>query len=83
MIPFAMESVRCLEENIAASATELDMAMINALGFPPFKGGIIRYVDNMGVATFCELSSAMAGLGPLYQPTNYLLAMATKGESFY
>lgn len=83
MIPFAMESVRCLEENIAASATELDMAMINALGFPPFKGGIIRYVDNMGVATFCELATAMAELGALYQPTNYLLAMAAKNESFY
>ncbi|MGK0442472.1 MAG: 3-hydroxyacyl-CoA dehydrogenase/enoyl-CoA hydratase/3-hydroxybutyryl-CoA epimerase [Pseudohongiellaceae bacterium] len=83
MVPYAMESVRCLEEGIAASPTELDMAMIYGVGFPPFKGGIIRYIDSLGVAAFCEQASQMSDLGKLYQPTEKLLAMAANGESFY
>lgn len=83
MVPFAMESVRCLEEGIAASPTELDMAMIYGVGFPPFKGGIIRYIDSLGVAAFCEQAQQMSALGALYQPTEKLLAMAANGESFY
>ncbi|WP_339669917.1 fatty acid oxidation complex subunit alpha FadB [Dasania marina] len=83
MVPYAMESVRCLEENIVASPTELDMAMVYGVGFPPFKGGIIRYLDSVGVAAFCEQAKTMSELGGLYQPTEKLLAMAANGESFY
>jgi 3-hydroxyacyl-CoA dehydrogenase/enoyl-CoA hydratase/3-hydroxybutyryl-CoA epimerase/enoyl-CoA isomerase len=83
MVPYAMESVRCLEENIVASPTELDMAMVYGVGFPPFKGGIIRYLDHMGLTAFCERAQQMSALGGLYQPTEKLLAMAANGESFY
>lgn len=83
MVPYAMESVRCLEENIVASPTELDMAMVYGVGFPPFKGGIIRYLDHMGLIAFCERAQQMSALGGLYQPTEKLLAMAANGESFY
>lgn len=89
MVPFAMESVRCLEEGIAASATDLDMAMLNGVGFPPFRGGIIRYIESVGVAEFCRLAKQMSDEAQvvteatLCRPTEGLLAMATNNSRFY
>ncbi|MBS1958113.1 MAG: fatty acid oxidation complex subunit alpha FadB [Bdellovibrionales bacterium] len=43
MLPFILESARCLADKIVDEAYELDLAMLNGLGFPPFRGGPIRY----------------------------------------
>lgn len=41
------ESVRCLEEKICQSASDIDMGMIMGAGFPPFRGGLLRYGDSL------------------------------------
>ncbi|MDN3520209.1 fatty acid oxidation complex subunit alpha FadB [Halomonas ramblicola] len=84
MVPLCLESVRCLEDGIVGSAAEADMALIYGIGFPPFRGGALRYIDAMGVAEFVRLADGLAGeLGPLYAPTERLRAMAEADESFY
>ena len=50
MVPMVNEVARCLEEKIVASPYEADMALLYGIGFPPFRGGACRYVDQMGVA---------------------------------
>src|SRR5690606_40115935 len=45
MVPMINETIRCLEEGIVASAAEADMGLIYGLGFPPFRGGPLRYAD--------------------------------------
>jgi 3-hydroxyacyl-CoA dehydrogenase/enoyl-CoA hydratase/3-hydroxybutyryl-CoA epimerase/enoyl-CoA isomerase len=83
MIPLCLESISCLEDGIAGSATELDMALIYGIGFPPFRGGAIRYVENIGLAAFCEKADRYAALGPLYQPSDKLRQLAAaKGSLF-
>jgi 3-hydroxyacyl-CoA dehydrogenase/enoyl-CoA hydratase/3-hydroxybutyryl-CoA epimerase len=42
------EASLILEEKIVASAAELDLAMIMGTGFPPFRGGLMRYADKLG-----------------------------------
>ena len=57
MLPFLTETIRCLEDKIVATAQEADMAMIYGLGFPPFRGGPMRYIDQSGAANIlasCE-----------------------------
>ncbi|TQV78912.1 fatty acid oxidation complex subunit alpha FadB [Exilibacterium tricleocarpae] len=83
MIPLCLEAVRCLEEGIVASATDLDMALIYGIGFPPFRGGALHYIDDMGVAEFVAKADKYAELGPLYAPTDRLREMAGNGETFF
>jgi 3-hydroxyacyl-CoA dehydrogenase/enoyl-CoA hydratase/3-hydroxybutyryl-CoA epimerase len=43
------EAARCLDDAIVASAGELDLAMVMGTGFPPFRGGLLRYADAYGL----------------------------------
>jgi 3-hydroxyacyl-CoA dehydrogenase/enoyl-CoA hydratase/3-hydroxybutyryl-CoA epimerase/enoyl-CoA isomerase len=83
MIPMCLEAVRCLEENIAESAVAVDMGLIWGLGFPPFRGGPLRYIDTVGASRFCELADQYADLGPAYHPTEHLREMARSGGTFF
>ncbi|WP_233546130.1 fatty acid oxidation complex subunit alpha FadB [Salinibius halmophilus] len=68
MIPMAFETIRCLDEGIVQSASEADMALIYGLGFPPFKGGLLHWLDQVGMATVLSASEAWQTLSPLYAP---------------
>ncbi|MBC7193177.1 fatty acid oxidation complex subunit alpha FadB [Marinobacter sp.] len=83
MIPLCLETVRCLEDGIVEDPADADMGLIFGIGFPPFRGGALRYIDDMGVDTFVELTEKYADLGPLYQPTEKLREMAKNGEKFF
>ncbi|ARN76020.1 fatty acid oxidation complex subunit alpha FadB [Oceanicoccus sagamiensis] len=83
MVPFCLESIRCLEADIVSSATDLDMALIFGVGFPPFKGGAIRFVENMGLAAFVEKADQYKELGPLYHPTDTLRDLAANNGSMF
>ncbi|QJR80422.1 fatty acid oxidation complex subunit alpha FadB [Alteromonas pelagimontana] len=83
MIPMANEAIRCLEEGIVASAAEADMALLYGLGFPPFRGGIFRWIETMGLAKFVELADQYAELGPIYQVTDGVRQMAADGKSYF
>ncbi|PMR75370.1 fatty acid oxidation complex subunit alpha FadB [Billgrantia endophytica] len=84
MVPLCLETVRCLEDGIVETPAEADMALIYGIGFPPFRGGALRYIDAMGVAEFVKLAEGLAEeLGPLYAPTDKLRKMAEAGERFY
>jgi len=83
MIPLCIETARCVEEGIVASAAEADMGLIYGIGFPPFRGGAMHYMDQIGMAAFCEMAERYAALGPLYQPTEKMKAMAATGETWF
>ena len=83
MIPMCMETVRCLEEGIVATATEADMGVILGLGFPRFRGGVLRYIDTLGLSTFVAQVEAHAEHGPLYQLTSGIKERARNGKTFY
>lgn len=83
MIPMIIETVRCLEEGIVASPAEADMGLVYGLGFPPFRGGVFRYLDTMGVANFVALADKYAHLGGLYQVTDAMRTLAANNSSYY
>ncbi|AHK19501.1 fatty acid oxidation complex subunit alpha FadB [Yersinia similis] len=83
MIPMINEVVRCLEEGIIASAAEGDMALVYGLGFPPFHGGVFRYLDTLGSANYVEMAQRYAHLGALYHVPAGLRAKAEHNESYY
>ncbi len=83
MIPMVNEVARCIEEKIVATPFEADMALIYGIGFPPFRGGACRYVDQMGAAKFVALADQFAGLGKLYEAPQLLRDMAAAGRKFF
>ena len=87
MVPMCLEAVRCFEDGIAASATDVDLALIYGIGFPPFRGGALHYIDDIGVDKFVaradELAAAAGPLNALYQPTENLREMAASGNTFF
>ncbi|EJG0938023.1 fatty acid oxidation complex subunit alpha FadB [Vibrio parahaemolyticus] len=83
MIPMINEVVLCLQEGIIATPQEADMALVYGLGFPPFRGGVFRYLDSVGIAEFVAMAKQHAELGAMYHVPQMLIDMAAKGESFY
>lgn len=83
MIPLCIESARCVEDNIVDSVAEADMGLVYGIGFPPFRGGALHYVDKIGLADFCKRADTLSALGPLYTPTDKMRDMAAKGIGFY
>ncbi|HJP01586.1 MAG TPA: 3-hydroxyacyl-CoA dehydrogenase NAD-binding domain-containing protein [Planctomycetota bacterium] len=49
MLAMLNEGARALEEQVCSSAAELDLATIFGMGFPPFRGGLLRWADSVGV----------------------------------
>jgi 3-hydroxyacyl-CoA dehydrogenase/enoyl-CoA hydratase/3-hydroxybutyryl-CoA epimerase/enoyl-CoA isomerase len=83
MIPMIIECARCLEDGIVETAVEVDMGLILGLGFPPFRGGALKYADTIGMKTVIEKAAKYASLGKLYEPTARMKEMAAKGTLYY
>jgi 3-hydroxyacyl-CoA dehydrogenase/enoyl-CoA hydratase/3-hydroxybutyryl-CoA epimerase len=63
------EAARCLDEGIVRSPGELDLAMVMGTGFPPFRGGLLRYADHYGVARIVDDLAKWSGqLGSRFDP---------------
>ena len=78
-----MEMVRCLEEGVVASPAEADMALIYGIGFPSFRGGICRWMDELGLSDACAMGDKYSSISPLYAPTEALRVKAAKGGTLY
>ncbi|WP_154124624.1 fatty acid oxidation complex subunit alpha FadB [Grimontia hollisae] len=83
MVPMINEVVRCLEEGIIATPQEADMALVYGLGFPPFRGGVFRYLDTIGLANYVAIADQLANLGPAYEVPQGLRDRAAKGEGYF
>lgn len=83
MIPMATELARCLEENIVGSAPEADMALVYGVGFPPFRGGVFRWIDSIGIDKFVAMADQYKHLGKLYEATDTQREMAANGTKYY
>jgi 3-hydroxyacyl-CoA dehydrogenase/enoyl-CoA hydratase/3-hydroxybutyryl-CoA epimerase len=77
------EAALILDEKIIGSAAELDLAMIMGTGFPPFRGGLMRYADSVGLPNVVARLDALASrLGPRFKPTEPLRRLAAGGGKF-
>lgn len=78
------EASLCVEEQISDGVDLLDMAMILGTGFPPFRGGVLRYADDLGLSVVVEkLGSLATRCGDRFRPTAFLQDMAKSGKKFY
>lgn len=78
------EAARCLQENVVQNPAYLDMALIMGTGFPPFRGGLLKYADARGIDTVVEgLKRFEQTYGVRFKPSEKLLEMQNTRTSFY
>ena len=78
-----LEASRTLEEGIVRTPADVDMGLILGIGFPPFKGGILRWADSQGLAKVIEKLGPYAKLGKRFEVTESLKKLAAEGGTFY
>jgi 3-hydroxyacyl-CoA dehydrogenase/enoyl-CoA hydratase/3-hydroxybutyryl-CoA epimerase/3-hydroxyacyl-CoA dehydrogenase/enoyl-CoA hydratase/3-hydroxybutyryl-CoA epimerase/enoyl-CoA isomerase len=78
-----LEATRVLEEGIVRGPADVDMGLILGIGFPPFKGGILRWCDSEGAAAVLERLSPYSRLGKRFEPTESLKKLAREGGAYY
>lgn len=81
-LPMLLEALRVLDEGIVRDGDDIDLAVIHALGFPPFRGGLLAWADSLGAAEIVRRLEPLVDLGVRMQPTGRLLAIARAGERF-
>jgi 3-hydroxyacyl-CoA dehydrogenase len=68
---------------VAASAGEVDLAMVFGTGFPPFRGGPLRYADTVGLSkVHSRLVALYADKGERFKPAALLVKMTEEGKTF-
>ena len=83
MVPMCLEVIRCLDDNIVSTAVDADMGLIMGIGFPLFRGGALRYMENMGLPQFIQMAEKYQKLGALYHIPASLQNMAKQGKSYF
>lgn len=79
------EAARCLEEGVVSEPADIDAGMIFGTGFPPFRGGLLRYADHVGVDRVAgDLEWFASELkDDRFQPCSYLVRLRDKKIGFY
>ena len=78
------EAARCLEEKVVRKARDIDLALVTGAGFPPFRGGLLRYADKVGIDYVIEnLERVYIDNKQDRQVSNFLKDMHNIGRKFY
>ena len=78
------EAALCLEEGVVAKPREMDVAMVLGTGFPPFRGGLLRYADEQGIPIVVDRLPRLADShGERFRPAGLLLDMVRAEQRFY
>jgi 3-hydroxyacyl-CoA dehydrogenase / enoyl-CoA hydratase / 3-hydroxybutyryl-CoA epimerase len=78
------ESAVCLEEKIVDKPEYIDMALMLGIGFPPFRQGLLKYADDVGIGNIIAgLEDYEKKYGKRFKPSGLITEMAKKKERFY
>ena len=82
-LPMLVEAIRAMDEGIARNVRDVDLALIYGLGFPPFRGGLFFWADQVGASKLVEMLAPLEGLGKRFEVPQRLKEMAATGRKFY
>ena len=82
-LPMLVEASRVLMEGIVRQPADVDMGLILGIGFPAFRGGLLRWADSLGLDKVLASLKRYESLGARFQPTEQLLHLAEAGKKFY
>ena len=81
VLPMVNEAARCLDEGIVTRPLDVDLGMVMGTGFPPFRGGLLRYADARGVGEIAaRLDALTQTVGLRVTPSE---ALRRRARGFY
>ena len=81
----AIESVKCYDEGVLRSVPEANIGSIFGIGFPPWTGGVLQYINGYpgGPAGFVARARELAATyGDRFTPPQTLVALAESGGRY-
>jgi 3-hydroxyacyl-CoA dehydrogenase/enoyl-CoA hydratase/3-hydroxybutyryl-CoA epimerase len=80
--PVINEAARCLDEKVIEKADHIDLAMVFGTGFAPFRGGPLRYADQVGLEKVVATLEQLAREHPRLAPCEGLRRRAAERRPF-
>ncbi len=78
------EAAMAFGEGVVRNPRDGDIGAIFGIGYPPFRGGPLRYMDDLGAAKVVEVLRQLEGAcGMRFAPCQALVDMAARGGRFY
>jgi 3-hydroxyacyl-CoA dehydrogenase len=82
-LPMLVEATQVLADEIVSDVRDVDLGLILGIGFPPFRGGLFFWADQVGAGKIVEKLKQYAPLGKRFEPTAMLAELAQRGGRFY
>ena len=84
ILPMVNEGAKLLDEGIAMRASDIDVVYVYGYGWPIYRGGPMHYANSLGLDKVLErLNHYHQTTGDdFWIPSQYLVDLAQKGESF-
>lgn len=81
------EGACILDEGIAAKSSDIDVIYVYGYGFPVYRGGPMKYADEIGLSTLldklCTYRDQLGEYGEMWlQPSDLLVNLAKNGANF-
>jgi 3-hydroxyacyl-CoA dehydrogenase/enoyl-CoA hydratase/3-hydroxybutyryl-CoA epimerase len=84
LFPMIDEAARCLEDRIVMKPREIDMALVYGIAFPPFRGGVLKYADHVGINLVAEgIEQVHKHHGDPRQVSELIKKYLAEGRGFY
>jgi 3-hydroxyacyl-CoA dehydrogenase / enoyl-CoA hydratase / 3-hydroxybutyryl-CoA epimerase len=93
MFAEALETVKCLDENVIESVADANIGSIFGIGFPAWTGGVLQYINQYGdptrngeaggpAAFVARARELAAQYGPRFEPPASLVERAERNEPY-
>jgi 3-hydroxyacyl-CoA dehydrogenase/enoyl-CoA hydratase/3-hydroxybutyryl-CoA epimerase/3-hydroxyacyl-CoA dehydrogenase/enoyl-CoA hydratase/3-hydroxybutyryl-CoA epimerase/enoyl-CoA isomerase len=82
-LPMLVEASLVLSEGIVREPTDVDLGLILGLGFPAWRGGLLRWADAEGMPPILQRLAKYEPLGKRFQVTPQMRDLARQGKGFH
>jgi len=84
LYPMVNEAARAVAEGVVATPSDGDLALVMGIGWPPFRGGLMRWADREGIPRIVDRLDAWAGaVDERFEPAEALRERARWEGGFY
>ena len=82
LYPLVNEGARILDEGIALRASDIDIVWIDGYGFPRWRGGVMHWADEIGLAAVHATIARLDESHDHWEPAPLLSRLASEGKGF-
>ena len=85
ILPMINEAATILDDKIVLTSGEVDLGLIYGIGFAPFRGGLLKYADSLGLKQVVELMKPLEDSvdSNRFKACDYLKDLASQNIGFY